>query len=198
MRDDGVPSERFHLLALSTVMQIRRVVTGRDPHGRSILLSDSPTPRTVSFESIPGHAFAQVWTTPPSPSLAAHLTDPTGALPDLIPQAGGTSLLIVTFPPDHVMLSPQFDPAAAGAECMKRMPDLAQTFEPQSHGMHTTDTVDYAIVLTGEIWLEVDDGQETRLCPTDVVVQNGTRHAWRNRSDAPATVAFFMVGAARA
>ncbi|WP_244306376.1 cupin domain-containing protein [Paraburkholderia lacunae] len=115
----------------------------------------------------------------------------------MIPPAGGTSLLIVTFPPDHVMMSPQFDPAAAGAECMARMPDLAQTFELQSPGMHTTDTVDYAIVLAGEIWLEVDDGQQTRLCPTDVVVQNGTRHAWRNRSDAPSTVAFFMVGATR-
>ena len=178
-------------------MQIRRVVTGRDSCGRSVLLSDETTPRTVPFESIPGHAFAHVWMTPPSPSLAAPHTDPTGGQPDLIPQAGGTSLLIVTFPPDHVMLSPEFDPAAAGAECMMHMPDLAKTFEPKSAGMHTTDTVDYAIVLTGEIWLEVDDGQETRLCPMDVVVQNGTRHAWRNKSDAPATVAFFMIGATR-
>ena len=80
---------------------------------------------------------------------------------------------------------------------MARMPDLARTFEPECPGMHRTDTVDYAIVLSGEIWLEVDDGNDTLLRPTDVVVQQGTRHAWRNKSDAQAVVAFFMVGARR-
>ncbi|RQS33794.1 cupin [Burkholderia sp. Bp8992] len=177
-------------------MHIRRVVTGRDPHGRSVVVSDGPTPRTVLFDSIPGHAFAQVWTTAASPSLAT-AADPTIGKDTLIPPAGATSLLVVTFPPDQVMAAPQFDPAAAANECVARMPDLAATFEPDHPGVHATVTVDYAIVLSGEIWLELDDRQATRLGPMDVVVQNGTRHAWRNNGNSPAIVAFFMVGATR-
>ncbi|TKC79239.1 cupin domain-containing protein [Trinickia terrae] len=178
-------------------MLIRRLVTGRDSEGNSVFLSDGPTPRTVAFQSIPGHAFAHVWATPPSPSLPSPSSDPTAQAPGLIPPAGGTGMLIVTFVPDCELATPQFDAAAAGAEYMAVMPDLAQTFEPDHPGMHTTDTVDYAIVLSGEIWLDLDNGRETLLRATDVVVQNGTRHAWRNKSDAPATVAFFMVGASR-
>ena len=178
-------------------MAIRRVVTGHDNNGRSVVVSDGPTPRTVNFEAIPGHAFAQIWTTPPSPVFSAGHADPTEGQINLVPPVGGTSLLIVTFPPDSVMSAPGFDPVAAGEECVARMPDLARTFEPECPGMHRTDTVDYAIVMSGEVWLEVDDGNETLLRPTDVVVQQGTRHAWRNKSDAPAVVAFFMVGASR-
>ena len=178
-------------------MAIRRVVTGHDSHGRSVVVSDGATPRTVNFESIPGHAFAQVWTTSPTPVVPSGNMDPTDGHIDLLPPAGGTSLLIVTFPPDSTMSAPGFDLVAAGEECLARMPDLARTFEPHCPGMHRTDTVDYGIVLSGEIWLEVDDGNETLLRPTDVVVQQGTRHAWRNKSDAPAVVAFFMVGASR-
>ena len=178
-------------------MAIRRVVTGHDKNGRSVVVFDGATPRTVNFAAIPGHAFAQVWTTPASPVVPASNTDPTEGQVDLLPGAGGTSLLIVTFPPDSTMSEPGFDPIAAGEECMARMPDLARTFEPECPGMHRTDTVDYAIVLSGEIWLEVDDGNDTLLRPTDVVVQQGTRHAWRNKSDAQAVVAFFMVGARR-
>jgi len=179
-------------------MHIRRVVTGHDSNGRSVLLSDGATPRTVVFQSIPGHAFAQVWTTPPSPVLQAGGADPTEGQLSLLPAPGETSFLIVTFPPDSTMSAPGFDPAAAGEECVARMPDLAGTFEPDCPGMHRTDTMDYAIVLSGEVWLEVDDGNETLLRPTDVVVQQGTRHAWRNKTEAPAIVAFFMVGAHRA
>jgi hypothetical protein len=178
-------------------MHIRRVVTGHDNSGRSMLVSDGAPPRTVAFQSIPGHAFAQVWSTAPSPILPAASGDPTVGHSKLLPPVGGTSLLIVTFPPDSTMSASGFDPLAAGEECAARMPDLAQTFEPDCPGMHATDTIDYALVLSGEVWLEVDDGNETVLRPMDVAVQQGTRHAWRNKSDAPATVAFFMVGASR-
>ena len=61
--------------------------------------------------------------------------------------------------------------------------------------MHTTESVDYAIVLEGEIWLELDNDELVQLARGDVVVQNGTRHAWRNRSNEPATLAFVNVGA---
>ncbi|WP_245289306.1 MULTISPECIES: cupin domain-containing protein [Bradyrhizobium] len=103
----------------------------------------------------------------------------------------------VTFPPDSVMMSADFDPAAAGAEYMSRIPGLAQRFEPDSPGMHTTDSVDYGILIEGEISLELDDGKTVALKPGDVVVQNGTRHAWRNPGAKPATLIFVLIGASR-
>ena len=63
--------------------------------------------------------------------------------------------------------------------------------------MHTTDSVDYVLVLDGEAWLELDDGQVSHLRAGDVVVQNGTRHAWRNLGTEPVTLAVVQVGAAR-
>ena len=63
--------------------------------------------------------------------------------------------------------------------------------------MHATDTLDYAIVIEGEAWLELDNGTRTRLTAGDVVIQQGTRHAWRNTSDRRVTVAFVLIGAKR-
>ena len=65
-------------------------------------------------------------------------------------------------------------------------------------GMHTTDTVDYEFVISGEVVLELDDGAEVTLRPGDTVVQNGTRHAWRNRTSEPAVLVVVLVGAKRA
>lgn len=76
-------------------------------------------------------------------------------------------------------------------------PGVAEQLEPDNPGMHTTSSVDYVMVLDGDLWLELDDGQLTRLGPGDAVVQNGTRHAWRNLSARPATVAVVQVGAER-
>ncbi|RYF63003.1 MAG: cupin domain-containing protein, partial [Comamonadaceae bacterium] len=64
-------------------------------------------------------------------------------------------------------------------------------------GMHTTDSIDYDIVLEGEITLELDDGQQVQLRKHEVAVQHGNRHAWRNLSDQPATMLFVLLGAAR-
>jgi quercetin dioxygenase-like cupin family protein len=69
--------------------------------------------------------------------------------------------------------------------------------ELDNPGMHTTDTVDYAIVLEGEAWLELDDGKEVHPKPHDIVIQNGTRHAWRNKGSMPVRIAFVLIGAAR-
>jgi hypothetical protein len=106
--------------------------------------------------------------------------------------------MVVTFPPDSVMMSETFDPVAAGREYRENLPGLAEKFEADDPGMHRTDSVDYGIVLQGEIWLELDGGRQVHLKPHDTVIQNGTRHAWRNKSDAPTTMAFVLIGARRA
>jgi quercetin dioxygenase-like cupin family protein len=69
--------------------------------------------------------------------------------------------------------------------------------EPETPGMHTTDTVDIDIVLSGEVWLELDDGAEVKLEAGDCVIQNGTRHAWHNRTDSPVQMFAALIGATR-
>jgi quercetin dioxygenase-like cupin family protein len=179
-------------------MDIRRIVTGHDAQGQSVFVSDTATPRSAVFKSIPGQACAQVWATPSGASLPHREGDPTLARGSLVPGPGGTSLLIVSLPPDTVMADPALDPAVVGAELGAALPGLIESFEPGHPGMHTTDTVDYVIVLDGELWLELDQGAEKRLQTGDVVIQNGTRHAWRNKTDKPSRVAFVLIGAQRA
>jgi quercetin dioxygenase-like cupin family protein len=142
-------------------------------------------------------AITQVWSTRAGPEIAQHDTDPAANVRTVLPEIGGTQFMVVTFAPDAVMMAPGFNPAAAAEENLRLAPGLAERFEPDCPGMHTTDTVDYGIVLDGEIWLELDDGQAQCCRRNDVIIQNGTRHAWRYRSSSPATLAFVMIGARR-
>ena len=78
------------------------------------------------------------------------------------------------------------------------MPGLLGEMEPDDPGMHTTDTIDMEVILSGEVILELDDGEERLLRAGDTVIQNGTRHRWRNPGSEPCVMAIFMVGAHRA
>ena len=179
---------------LTVPIAIRRLVTGHDAAGRAVFTSDSSPPRTDPFKHIPGMVSRLVWSTAATPSLPHDGNDPTTAVKSVVPGVGETRLLLVTFPPDSVFAAQDFDPAAAAQENLRVSPGLAERFEPD--GMHQTPTIDYGIVLDGEIWLELDDGHAELLLPHSVVIQNGTRHAWRNKSDRPATLAFVLIGAA--
>jgi quercetin dioxygenase-like cupin family protein len=86
---------------------------------------------------------------------------------------------------------------AAMGEIEAKLPGLMAHMEIDDPGMHTTDTTDFEIVLSGEIVLELDDGAEVTLSPGDTVVQNGTRHRWRNPGTEPAVLGVFLVGAHR-
>jgi mannose-6-phosphate isomerase-like protein (cupin superfamily) len=101
----------------------------------------------------------------------------------------------VTFPPDSIFADPSFDREAARDESLIRLRGLADHFEKEDPGMHKTNTVDYSVVYDGEMWLELDDGKTLHLNRGDVVVQNGTRHAWRNKGTKPVTMLFFLNGA---
>jgi mannose-6-phosphate isomerase-like protein (cupin superfamily) len=177
-------------------MNIRRIVTGHDRAGKSVLVSDGPAPRAVEFKHVPGLGAALLWDAAPGARVGGAVSDRTTSA-TWVPAAGGSNAMVVTFPPDAVMGAPGFDPMAAGGEYMQNLPGLAEKFEMDAPGMHTTDTIDYAVVLEGEAHLELDDGRVVKLQKHDVVVQNGTRHAWRNRSDKPVTIFFVLTGAAR-
>lgn len=179
-------------------MKIRRVVAGVGPNGRATVLSDGVAPRHAEYQSVPGFTFALLWATAAPPMLGCEpLADLTPGA-SFVPAVGGTCLMMVTFPPDATMARADFDPMVFGAETVRLLPGLAETFEPEHPGFHTTPTIDYDIVLDGEITLELDDGREVLLRQHEVAVQHGTRHAWRNKSDRPATMLFVLIGAQRA
>jgi hypothetical protein len=174
-------------------MNVRRVVTGK-VGGKAKIISDGDTRPSRAFKNIPGQSAALLWSTAAVPSAPGDGSDIVSEKSSYVPvEPGETRLMIVTFAPDSVMMS--IDPVAGFQEFAEHIPDLAATMEPESPGMHTTQTVDYGIVLEGEVWLELDDGKQVRLKPHDVVVQNGTRHAWRNKSDKPVKIAFVLIGA---
>lgn len=174
-------------------MNFRRVLVS-NVDGVSRVVEDGEPPRTTVATHTPGFVQALAWQTAPTPDLATSADDLTKDAASLLPLPGGTSLILLTLPPDSVYADPEFDHAAAGAESARNSPGIAELFEPDSPGMHTTPTVDYDVVLDGEVWLELTDG-EVHLTSGDVVVQHGARHAWRNRSDRPATILAVLVGA---
>tara|TARA_R110000764_G_scaffold90881_1_gene173365 strand:+ start:18635 stop:19171 length:537 start_codon:yes stop_codon:yes gene_type:complete len=172
-------------------MLIRRVVTGHDAEGQSVFIDDNLAPRADEFQDIPGHGYAQVWSAPSTATISKR--DLTLQRGSLIPAPGGASVLAISFPPDSVMASP-INPERAFAEMAEHLPGLIDCFETDNPGMHSTPTVDYGVLLTGELWLELDNGAERKISPGDVVIQNGTRHAWRNKTDQPARMIFVMLG----
>ena len=174
-------------------LHIRRIVTGTDATGAAVIASDASPPRTDAFTAIPGMMSRLVWATAQGEAVPYNGIDPSSAIDNVVPEPGETRMLVITFPPDAVYASPHFDPQAAAAENLAISPGLAERFEPD--GMHSTPTIDYGIVLDGEIWLDLGNGSPTLLKPLDVFVQNGTRHAWRNKSDRPATIAVVLIGA---
>lgn len=171
---------------------MRRIVTGHDSDGHSKVVEDGRPPRWHDYTSVPDLSVAVLWSTKAGVPTNHSGADPTLDVDSVVPGPGETRAMRLVFPPDSAMMSPDIDLAAFGAEHMRNAPGLAELFEPD--GNHKTPSIDYSILIEGELWLETDDGEHTKLAPGDVVVQNGTRHAWRNRSDTPAVMVSVLVG----
>lgn len=163
--------------------------------GKSVFLADGEPANQYSYVGWPGHSTSVLWATATSPSLPIAAQDQPRPGVHVTPAPGETRLMIVRFPPDTIFADPRFDGPGYEAEAANHLPGLIDAFEPNGSGMHRTDTIDYDVVLDGEIWLELDDGAETLLQQGDVVIQGGARHAWRNRSSRDATMLFVLVGA---
>lgn len=175
-------------------MEIRRVVTGHDASGKSVFLADEViAPITISL--FPGMRTHEMWST--DGSRAVPHRGPFPGVPTYFPGRDGSVFRLFVFPPQGQGGRGAVDVEAGLAEMRAKLPGLAEHLELDNPGMHTTDSVDYGIVISGEIHLELDDGATVRLTPGCAVVQNGTRHAWRNRSSEPAVMAFVLLGAAR-
>ena len=174
-------------------MKIRRVVTGHDGQGKSVFVSDSEV-NPITVQAMPGAEFHRLWGGDRAPRFPDDGARPQEAA--YFPPIGGYRFGMFTLPPSTQAAAPAYiDNRTASQELNEKLPGLTDYMEANAPGMHTTATIDFEVVLEGEVWLELDDGREVRLRPGDTVVQNGTRHAWHNRSSAPARLAVFIVGA---
>jgi hypothetical protein len=173
---------------------IRRVATGNDAAGRAIVTEDVQLP-VAEPPLMPGLGFQFLWHRASAPGLPD--SEPSEDQGPYFPLPGGVRWLVFTVPAERRSPPAGTDLAAAGATTEAMLPGLRATMEPASPGMHRSDTVDFVYVLEGEIVLELDAGVETTLRAGDTLVQNGTRHAWRNRSGRDCRMLVLMLGAAR-
>lgn len=173
-------------------MDVRRIVTGFDASGHSMVVSDGPAPRTRDFAAIPGFSNTTVWATLDDRAPSGAPADPTLGMASLLPQPGGSTMFVVSFPPETAFAD--VDPEAADAEQREYLPGLSESFDPARPGFHRTSSVDYVVVLKGELWLELEAGPQTLVKTGDIVIQNGTWHAWRNRSSSPVVIAAISLG----
>src|SRR5262245_4493094 len=190
-RPSRLPSARLSGYSCRTVLKkIRRVVTGHDARGKSVIVSDGPSPHVLTIPGRTDFGLTNLWVTDGSPASNDRNADAAARPVVLEPPLGGSIFRVVEFPPDKATAG--FDRKAAVASMGA---DHAMDPDASRHpGMHKTATVDYAIVLSGEIWALMDEG-ETLLRAGDCLVQCGTNHAWSNRSDQACLVAFILVSA---
>jgi len=175
--------------------KIRRVVTGHDAGGKAVIVEDGLAPVVRTDDNRPGYAMTQLWITDTAPAQIGNGADPTQRPITLSPPANGTVVRIVDFPPATQELKQVDAEAAAEAFAMYGESSVltGKAGAPKRHPfMHRTETIDYAVVLSGEIVMLLDDSEVT-LKQGEVLIQVGTHHAWTNRSDQPCRMLFVLV-----
>jgi hypothetical protein len=172
---------------------IHRVVTGHDADGAAVVSSDAPLPTVVELKAIPGTVFHEVWSTSATPAPVDNGADPTLGPLLLPPPKNGTRIRFVDIPPDTAELH------ARGADSLREgFSEIGDAGASTAHKnaphplMHRTESVDYGVVIDGELTLVLDRG-EVVCKPGTVVVQRGTNHAWANRSGKPCRILFVLV-----
>jgi len=178
---------------LGEIMDIRCVVTGQNASRKSLIMRDKAVP-PVSVALLPGYEFHRVWGSDALPELPSDGAAPTQ--PRYFPAETGFRFGFFTLPPATTR-GERIVTEAALEEMQEKLPGMMDVLEPDHPGMHTTDTVDFDVVISGEVYLELDDGVEVLLKAGDCVIQNGTRHAWHNRSAEKCVIAVTLVGAQR-
>ena len=167
-------------------MVTRRVVTGIDADGKSYFVHDGETPGHLDLGIFVND---EIWVDDPShPDPGATQDLAAAEQQHLEPPAGGSVCRIFRFEPESAEPAAIDEAVTAAASRF----DTGSAMEADNPGMHTTKTIDYGIVLSGEIDLELDEG-EVHLTVGDVVVQRGTRHAWRNKSGEACVMAFILI-----
>jgi mannose-6-phosphate isomerase-like protein (cupin superfamily) len=174
---------------------VRRIVTGHNAAGRAVIQEDGPVPRVQRIGGQHGPLFFEVWNTRGSPApidRASGEPPETGIL--LAPPKGGTRIRVLDVPPEDATISTiSREEAAAHFAEVGAAGASSHTGATTRHAfMHRTETIDYGIVLEGEITLILDEG-EVVVRAGDMVIQRGTNHGWANRSGRHCRIAFILI-----
>ena len=174
---------------------VRRIVTGHDRNGRSVVLSDGLTPTLKTHPLRPVHRSTEIWRTGAAPApISASEADPTLPGPGPIhPAPQGTVFRIAEWAPEPKEIR-DMSPETA-REIFRAMGNENASMHGRGGRhpiMHRTETIDYAVILEGELTMILDEG-EVVLRQGDVVVQRGTSHSWANRSDKPCKILFVLI-----
>jgi mannose-6-phosphate isomerase-like protein (cupin superfamily) len=176
---------------------VRRIVTGHDANGRAVIQQDGPVPRVQRIGGERGPLFHEIWNTRATP---APIDRDSGEPPEegiqLAPPKNGTRIRVLDVPPDDPeleALTPEQIQAHFAEVGAAEAPFEAEQAGKRRHAfMHRTETIDYGIVLEGEITLIMDEG-ETVVRAGDIVIQRGTNHGWANRSGRNCRIAFILI-----
>jgi Cupin domain len=173
--------------------QVRRLVTGHDGSGKAIIVEDGWAPAVHTFERRPGAAVTELWKTAATPAPIGTDADITQGPMQLAPPPGGSVFRVIVIAPETAESRARLAQDAKGA-----FGDIgakgASTFKAGAPHpmMHRTETIDYGIVLEGEVYAVLEDS-ERLMKAGDVIVQRGTNHAWSNRSGKPCKMAFILI-----
>lgn len=171
--------------------KIRRIVTGHDAAGKANITINDLAPNANEIKGWPGLCVTELWTTDEMPVDNSGTTD-RGARPMRHdPTPGGTIFRVVEFPPESATQA--IDTKAAfehlGSHNKPRAEDSAR-----HPSMHKTNSIDYLVVISGEMWMVMEEG-EVLLRQGDCIVQRGTNHAWVNKSGKPCLLAAILIDA---
>lgn len=174
---------------------LRRVVTGHDAQGHAIIQEDGAVPRVQRIGGAHGPMFHEVWNTRDTPATIDSASgEPAEDGIQLAPPKHGTRIRVLDIPPDDdsfAKLTPEqitahFAQVGAGDAPAHGATGARHAF------MHRTETIDYAIVIQGELTLIMDIG-ETVVRAGDIIIQRGTNHGWANRSSSNCRIAFVLI-----
>lgn len=177
---------------------IRRIITGHDAGGHAIIQDDGPPARIQKIGGAHGPVFYEIWNTRETPARIDRTSgEPPEAGISLAPPKNGTRIRVLDIAPDDTSLE-----TMTPEEARAHFAEVGAT-EASSHVgagsrhafMHRTETVDYGILLEGELTLIMDVG-ETVIRPGDIVIQRGTNHGWANRSGKPCRIVFVLIDGA--
>jgi hypothetical protein len=174
---------------------VRRIVTAANAAGRSYIAADGETPAVMTMPQRPGYRNSNVWRTLGA-EVPVDVPDSIAEHRGVLPPKGGTVLRVIDIPPESK--DPEERRRQTAAVFAAMFPDATHREETMTKhpGMHLTDTIDYAILLQGELVAIMDEG-ETVMRAGDILIQRGTNHAWANRSDQIARVVFVLIDATR-
>lgn len=172
---------------------VRRIIAAHNENGESYIQEDDAAPNVTNIAGIEGYPWAELWAVDGAPASNAGNGDAADRPISLQPPVNGNVFRIVDIPPDNLRFGANLDKA----------PDTSSVGGDEAYaagagsrhpGFHKTRTVDYAIILEGEVVAMMDVG-ETPMGPGDVLIQRGTNHAWSNRTDKACRIAFILIDA---